>query len=446
MLTTTLGNYVAQGLGPEAVQAARPVVRAAFQDTVACIVAGRRAAATELAGRWAQAGMPAQDEAGLLFTSARGSVRHAAFLNAVAAHAWEMDDGALASHPSAVLVPVIVAEAERQGVRGDAVVQAYTVAYQVWADLNRRRSRSLHSLGWHPTAVYGPMAAAAAVASLRGLDAPTTAHALGIAASSTGGVVANFGTTTKPIQVGFAAERGVLAVDLASAGVTSAPGALEAPGGLLRALDQSGEEHGFEFVAEPLAVVTSPPTVKKYPICLASHRVVDGVLDLLAEGGWQALDVTSVEAVISEASAAVLAKGQNGPAGIAQFSLEFAVSTALVHGRVGLAEVEPRLVDDPVIRDLMSRVEVRTTDTRSPEEPSFALADRVVVTTADGRRRDSGEIRYVRGGAHEPLRAGELEAKVRACLELGEPDPARRDDIRAAVEEMVAASGTKEKK
>jgi len=413
------------------------VVHAAFWDTVGCIVAGRRANATSLASQWADGGLPAGDDASVLLTSEKSSVRHAVFLNAVSAHAWELDDASFASHPSAVLVPVLWAEAERLGICGAAVVSAYLRSYQVWGELNRR-TQDLHARGWHPTTVHGPIAAAAGVALLRGLDMPLIAHSLGIAASFAGGVVANFGTTTKPFQVGFAAERGVLAVDLAQAGVTAAPGALDGPGGLLRALGWSAK---FPPMIDPLDLPSFHPTVKKYPICLASHRVVDGILDFATEIDHE--DVSSVTATISASSAAVLEQGQTSAAGEAQFSLPFAVATGLIHGRVGLAEVDPHLLEDPKVRNLMNRVKIETTTSESLEESSFALADRVVITTKDGQHWDSGAIYHVRGSVKNPLRDGELATKVHACLEFGESDPARIEAIVAATDAMVGRSNTR---
>lgn len=447
MLVRTMAERLAIGSTPEVVDAARPIVRAAFLDTVGCVVAGRRHVATQHAAQWARTGMPPGHDAAALLGASRVSVRSAAFLDAVAAHAWELDDAGLASHPSAVLVPVIMAEAERLGVVGDPITRAYVDAYQVWSELNRRTSSGLHALGWHPTAVFGPIAAAAAVASVRRLDRESIEHALGIAASMSAGVVANFGTMTKALQVGFAAERGILAVDLAQAGVTSAPGALNGSGGLLPALDQADfPDMTQDEYADEVAIMAAPPTVKKYPICLASHRVIDGLLQLMVDERFGHTQVEAVDAVISEASAEVLRRGQNGPGGVAQFSLEFAIATALVHGRIGLAEADPKLVDDPVIQGLMSRVTVHTTNTQSADEPSFAAFDQIAVDTTGGRRLESGEIHHVRGSVKNPLLPGELDRKVRACLEFGESNRDRIEEVIDNTERLVAPLGLAENK
>jgi aconitate decarboxylase len=444
MLIQEMAAFLVSPFDAEETESARPFVRDAFLDTVGCIVAGRLNPATEIASRWAREGFPQGSESSVLFEAETAGARHAAFVNAVAAHAWEFDDAGFASHPSAVLVPVVLAEAERSGRSGDIVVEAYARGYQVWGALSRR-AVSLHTRGWHPTSVFGAIAAAAAVAVIRGVTEPLAAHSLGIAASLSGGVVANFGTMTKPFQVGFAAERGILAVDLAQAGVTSSTAALDGGGGLLAAVGGTASEPGpLHRRGEARDIVASPPTVKKYPICLASHRVIDGLVDLLPD--IDSRRVVSVEATISESSAAVLERGQNGPVGISQFSLPFAIASTIAHGRLGLSEASPELLGDASIRDLMRTVRVNTTTSQSPEEPTFALADRLVVSTDDGNRWDSGDIRYVRGVAANPLRPGELQEKVRACLRFGEPDADRVETIITSVEELTAqvARGTSE--
>lgn len=64
-----------------------------------------------------------------------------------------------------------------------------------------------------------------------GLNGEQTPHALGIAASLSSGIGVNFGTMTKPLHVGRAAQNGIIAVHLASLGFTSDRNSLDAPWG-----------------------------------------------------------------------------------------------------------------------------------------------------------------------------------------------------------------------
>src|SRR5690606_16566116 len=131
--------------------------------------------------------------------------RDAAMLNGLAGHVLDYDDVALAGHPSVVLVPAILAEAQRLDLPGMEALRAYVVGYEVWAELARREPDAFHLGSWHPTAVLGIVAAPAAVAALNRLDAARARNALAIAASTAAGVIANFGTHMKPLQAGRAA-------------------------------------------------------------------------------------------------------------------------------------------------------------------------------------------------------------------------------------------------
>src|SRR6266478_4825750 len=208
-LTAELGRFVSE-LALSAVPAdAQAVAKTGFTDCFGVMIAGARE---------------------------RRKVEDAALVNGVAAHVLDYDDVTLDGHPSAVLVPAILAQGEVLGSSGSEMLAAYVAGYEVWAELLAREPVPLHQKGWHPTAVRGPVAAAAACAKLRRLGAQETATALAIASSMAGGLVANFGTHTKCFQVGRAAQSGVIAARLAAAGMTASPDAIEHPIGLLRAL------------------------------------------------------------------------------------------------------------------------------------------------------------------------------------------------------------------
>lgn len=410
-------------------------VRRAFLDTAACILSGREEEPTRILLGWARrsAGVASSS---VLFGSERMGAALAAMVNGAAGHALDFDDVALAGHPSVVLVPAILAESERLSSGGRDVLNAYAKGYGVWGELQRRLKVMLHPRGWHPTAVFGPIGAAAAVASLRGLDETRTGHALGIAASMASGVVANFGSMTKPLHIGRAARAGIEACDLAEAGLDSSSDALDGPSGLLCALaggasgvDVDGQvPEGFEATA-----IRSPPGIKKYPVCYAAHRVVDGVLRLRSEGGFDAADVAGVEAAISETTAGVLRHHQPREVSEARFSIEFCVAAAIVYGRLGIGEVARAALSDPRVLALMPRVATTRLQTSCPLEPSFAFTDSVRVILRDGRVLESGPIRFAIGHAEMPIDEERLLDKLRACAGTGDEGLADR-----VIDRMIA--------
>lgn len=398
--------------------AVRAIVRTAFIDTAACVLAGRDEAPTRHVLDWlARRAAPAQ-EAAVLFGPLRMDSPSAALVNGVAGHALDFDDTGLAGHPSVVLVPALLAEHERLGVAGVPLVEAYAKGYAIWGELQRRLRVSLHQRGWHPSSVFGTVAAAAAVASLRGLDEPRYAHALGIAASAAGGVVANFGSMTKPLHIGHAVRAGIEAVDLSQAGIDASPDALDGPAGLLVALAGDASRVDLQAPVPPdleTTLLRLRPGIKKYPVCYALHRLVDGALDLAAAHRFPATDVAAVHGTLSETAAAVVRHHQPATVTEARFSAEFALAAAIVHRRLGLAETSQVALEDPSLRELMGRVSITPVQTQCPLEPSFAYTDELTITLRDGRVLRSGPIRFARGHAERPIAEAQLLEKLESC-------------------------------
>src|SRR5262245_8188008 len=221
-LTRQLGERVASLRFEDIPAEALATVKRGMIDTVGLLFAGRGEPVVQFLLNSIHDG----EEASLLFTDRKAGSADAALVNATAAHALDYDDTGIDGHPSVVLAPVVLAEGERLGAAGKALIAAYVAGYEAWAELSSRDADKHHGKGWHPTAVFGTIAAAAAACSLARLSAPQTANALGLAASMAGGLVASFGTMVKPFQVGRAAQSGIQAARLAAAGMSAAPDAL----------------------------------------------------------------------------------------------------------------------------------------------------------------------------------------------------------------------------
>lgn len=428
-LTAELAAFVAAAPHHVLPAAAAPQVRQGFADTVGVMLAAADEPVTRVLRRFV-AGRATPGPARLLLGAERAPVRDAALLNATAAHALDYDDVGLMGHPSVVLVPALLAEGERLHASGAALLRAYVVGFEVWAELIGRDADRHHDKGWHPTAVFGVVAVAAAVAALRGLPAPVVRHALALAASHASGLIANFGSMAKPLHAGLAAAHGLDAVDLAEAGLTAAPDALEHHAGFLAALSPAGRVDPRTPAAglgSDWRIASAGLTVKKYPMCFATHRVIDAVLDLARAHDLAPERVRRVTATVGATQAAMLRNHRPVTGLEARFSLEFAVAAALVARRVGLAQLDDAFVARAEVRALLERVAIVTTDTVCAAEPTLAASDRVVVETTDGRRLDSGEVCQTRGGLAAPLADGELRTKFMDCTAA--LAPARREQL-----------------
>ncbi|MBP8307473.1 MAG: MmgE/PrpD family protein [Burkholderiaceae bacterium] len=416
-ITRALGEWIAGAryalMPPEAIA----IARISFIDCVGVTLAGRRDVAPQTLLDTLE---PADGDALVLFGARRASAPDAAWINGTAAHALDFDDVALRGHPSAVLVPAILAEGQALNASGERMLAAWVIGYETWAELIYR-DHDQHSLkGWHPTAVFGPVAAAAACAALRGLDPRKTAHAIALAASHAGGLMANFGTMTKPYHAGRAAHAGVLSARLAAKGFTAADDALEHPRGFLAALSPAGHVD----LARPLSagapwqVLRHGMSLKKYPSCYCTHKPLDGLLALRAAHDLQPAQVASIAVSMSQRNALTLRHHQPRTGLQGKFSIEFAMAGALVAGRLGLAEHTDAFVQSAPVQALFERVSVQIDPLEDPVT-GHAVADRVVVRTLDGRTLDSGPVAEPRGSYALPLTADEVAAKFLDCAREG---------------------------
>ncbi|AHV93567.1 MmgE/PrpD family protein [Bordetella holmesii] len=425
-LTQALGAYIANPeFGPRQAQA-EAIARQGMTDTIAVALAASDEDVTRIALEHARS-IGGKGQAPLWFGSESLPPAQAAFVNAVAGHALDYDDVALSGHPSTVLTPAILAQAHVQGASGRDCLRAYIVGYEVWAELTSREPDPYHIKGWHPTAVFGTVAATAALAFLRGLKAADAARALAIAASLASGLVANFGTMAKPLHAGRSAALAFEAISLTGLGLTAAFDALEHHAGFLAALSPHGRaDRERPYVRSEPRILKTGLSIKKYPVCYSGHRVIDAVIDLSREHSVNASQVQRVEIGIGRPQASMLRNTAPVTALEAKFSAQFAVAAALARGKVGLSELDDGFVNEPALRALYGVVDIGLIDEADPEDGAFSRHDTVTITLHDGRVLQSGEIRYPRGHAHRPLSETELRAKFDDCLAIWrrQPQPA----------------------
>lgn len=221
----------------------------------------------------------------LVGTARRADPGRAALINGAAGHALDFDDSSavMLGHPSAPVLPAVLAAAERDGQSGADALTAYVVGVEVQSRIGMAIGDEHYAKGWHTTSTVGVLGAAAAVGWLLDLDARGLATAMGIAASSASGLKANFGTMTKPLHAGQAAERGLLAARLASQGYTATPDAVDGSQGLAQAagsgrLDLARIEEWGDGWA------TTQALFKHHAACHCTHAGLEATRSLLTNG------------------------------------------------------------------------------------------------------------------------------------------------------------------
>ena len=394
-------------------------VRMAFVDTAGVILAGKRQHVTSVMQRFVTRHGARPGHSSLLFGQEKMVARDAALVNATAGHSLDYDDVAFCGHPSVVMVPALLAEGERIKASGLDLVRAYIVGYEVWAELFFREPQLLHDKGWHSTGVLGVVSAAAALCCLRRLDIDQCITALSTAASLGSGLVANFGSEVKPFHAGHAAANAIDAVDLAVLGITSSPDALEHPAGLLAALSPKGgvnlappsQQFGRELRIRQLGL-----TFKNYPMCFATHRVIDSTIALAQHAGIEPAAVKRVHVHLGAAQAAMLRHHRPDTGVEAKFSVEFAVAASLLSRSIGLSQVSDEYLQRDDLRALFERVDVTLRHGSRPDQPSLSVSNRVDIELNDGRLLQGEEVVFARGDAFNPMTFAELRRKFDDCV------------------------------
>ena len=407
-LTRRLSAFIEDLTFDQIPATAGAMVATGFTDCIACGIAGL----DEPVVRIVRDALPTRGDRGeatLIADTTRASAPDAALLNAVACHVLDYDDLALLGHPSVVLVPAILAEGEALGATGRDAICAYLAGYEIWSDLIGREPHLHHTKGWHPTGVFGTLAAAAAGARLRRLDAERTSHAIGLAAAMAAGLTANFGSMAKAFQAGRAAQNGLLAARLATVGMTAAPDVLEQRPGLLQALSPEGE---VDLEREPTfgqewAILRFGLNLKRYPVNYYCQRALDALFTLLAEHPLRPEQIQRIHVLVSPTEALILNQYRPQNALEAKFSMEFAMAATVIAGQVGLDELTDGFVQRPTFRRFC-RTSFLRPPTRSIPSCLSAPDSPGHVELTDCTLLESPQVFHARGSAQFPLTHEEL--------------------------------------
>jgi 2-methylcitrate dehydratase PrpD len=331
-------------------------------------------------------------------------------VNGTLAHCMDFDDtheGAL-GHISAPCWGVAFSLASHLGASEVEALGAYITGYEVVGRLfGGGMGKAVQVRGFHPTSVFGRFAAAAAACALLGLDEERTAHALGVAATTAGGLIGSFGTMSKPFHAGKAAMDGLLAAQLAAERFQAATNLLDAENGLAGAFvqDKSVRFQATEF-SEGWQLQRN--AFKPYACCKGTHATVDAARSLAGQAAGQRIEKVVVR--VNEMHKRIAGKEHPRTGLEAKFSLSYCAAMGLL-GYAGVAvDFSPERVAEPRLRELESRVQIVVGD----EIPTTGAKMQVVL--AGGRTLDS-EIKIALGNPENPLSWEDLHRKFLGSVE-----------------------------
>lgn len=421
-LTADIGQFLANvkfdDLPPEVL----PMVRDAFTDTVAVVMVGIDQPVTEIV-RQTLVEPSGVGEARACLSDRLVSAPAAALLAGAIAHSLDYDDQSMSGHPSAVLVPAILAEAEVLGSTGQEMVTAYIAGYEVWCEL-WRRDRQYHAKGWHPTSVFGVMAVAAAGAVLRKLPAEKAAAAVAIAGSYAGGIFSNFGSMMKGYHAGMAARFGLEASRLAAAGMSAGTDAMENRQGFLMAFstDRLPDLTSESKLGKEWYLPKHKLQFKLHPTCYFLHRSFNGTVRMLEGRTIDPEEVESVEVRMGRSQVTVLVYEQPQNRWEAEFSGQYGIAAAVILGKMGVPELADEVVLRPDLQAFYPKVKLIPVDEVDERDPVFSPSESVKMTLRSGEVIESGPILSVPGQADEPLTREQLWGKFRECTEKTHSD------------------------
>ena len=295
----------------------------------------------------------------------RLSAAGAAFVNGTAAHGEDFDDTFEGGpvHAGAVIVPALFATAERHGLQGREVVRGIAIGCEVMCRLCLAAPMRVHDAGFHPTAVFGALGAAAGVATALHLDAAKTVNALGIAGSMASGIIEYLaeGTWTKRMHAGWAAQSGYRAARMAQAGFSGPRTVFEGEHGIFRAFANT-RDGDFEAMLDGAGCkwLASDLAFKPYACGTMAHPYIDCARKLVADGvapqEIDAIECRTAEGIVHRLWEPLAAKHAPSNGYAAKFSIPYAVAVGMLRGDAGLAEYEDAVVHDPAIRALAGKV------------------------------------------------------------------------------------------
>lgn len=338
----------------------------------------------------------------------------AALANGTMGHLLDYDDlNRQLPHPSVCIFPSILAVGEWKKSSGKDILAAFVLGYEVACEIASVVEPHHSQRGWHSSATVGTFGSVLGVSKLLQLSTQNMLYSVGIAASLTSGLKRNFGTLTKALHAGKAAENGVVAALLAQKGFTSDPTILEGKKGFCHIF--SGQYDLKEAVNKLDTFVSiRQGGFKLYPCCGSAAAALDALLFMIEKysiniDGIVQVQVGSVPLVVDD-----LVYRQPKSVYEAKFSMNFLAALALCEKEVSLENLVEEKLGDPRIRKLMKKVTLSVDSEMAQAGYRGTWSARVKVKMKEGSEF-SERVDIPRGQPENPMSPSQLIGKYQRC-------------------------------
>jgi len=433
MITKALSKYVAGleygHLPPQVIN----MTRVAVMDWMGSVLAGSRQEPARIAAGVVrkEGGNP---QATMIGFKEKTSVSRAALVNGVSSHILEMDDLHKDSilHPAAPIISAAAAMAESENSDGKSFITGVVAGYEAGIRIAEAISPS-HYYYWHTTGTCGTFGAAAAAANIASLNEEETLNAMGSAGTQAAGLweFLRDGAMSKHLHPGKAAMNGILSVLLAREGFTGARKILEGEKGFFKATAaEIDESKSVQGLGEEYKILGN--SYKIYPSCRHTHGIVDLAIEL-AEEGINIDDIVKIDVKTYNVAKDIVGNPRPQTPFEAKFSLPFCLARALMDGKLVLESFDYNAINDPKVREIMSKCTVDDDHQINALYPA-SWPSRIEVKLKHGQVIKK-ETSYPKGDPENPATEDELRLKFKR-LALLTVDEKRAGEIMENLENM----------
>lgn len=342
------------------------------------------------------------------------TLHNAAFLNAMNAHATELDDGHRLGmiHLGASIFSALLPVAELEGIAKDDVLRGAVVGYEA-AVLSAMAMQPSHKMrGYHTSGTCGTIGAAMSISTALHFDKQEMKNALSAAVAGAAGLLEmqEDDSELKPYNLAHATVSGITAAYAALAGYSGPSDPMGGKRGLLAVMSENPNIEVLSNYIEDRYEIERIYR-KPYAACRHCHPAIEAALKIKHNHGLMANDIASV--LVETYKLAVGGHDHKSIQGVAsaKLSTPFSVALALVKDQAGIDDFNPVNIHDNTILDLCQRVDVIVNDELTSWSPQKRAA--IVSITTDEGNTYSWEVDYPKGEPEHPMTCSEVEEKYK---------------------------------
>ncbi len=351
----------------------------------------------------------------------------AALANGVGIHSDDYDDTQLAvakdrvygllTHPTAPCLPSAFAEGEIHKINGKDFLNAYLIGVDVECKISEAMSPRHYQHGFHSTATCGTFASAAAASKIRKYSFDKTLRSIGIAASLSAGLRENFGTMTKPLHAGRAAESGVVACDLSNYGWSSTDKILESPRGFFQAHGGGYDINAIKGkLGRPWTFSKPGISIKPHPCGSLTHPGMTKMLELIKKHNITSHQVLKVDVGTNHNMQNALIHHRPTNEFQAKFSMEYSMAILLIERRAYIPEYQDKRINKSDVQKMLRKVNFYKNKTA--EAAGYDKMTTLIDIYLKNGKKISGRGDFGKGSPAIPMSYDEVADKFLGCAEF----------------------------